>query len=129
MWRFFCSVKNEENANITVPSGVVQTIQIQIYHIITYLIQLYVKDPHFSPILTKDLSRLPQAVVIVAGHDPLRDEGIEYAERLKEAGVDVELQNYEGMVHGFLSFADAVDQGMKGIGHVSKALRNAFATA
>ena len=88
-----------------------------------------VKDPHFSPILTEDLSRLPQAVVIVAGHDPLRDEGIEYAERLKEAGVDVELCNYEGMVHGFLSFADAVDQGMKGIEHVSKALRNAFATA
>ena len=87
------------------------------------------KDPHFSPILTEDLSRLPQAVVIVAGHDPLRDEGIEYAKRLKEAGVDVELRNYEGMVHGFLSFANAVDQGMKGIEHVSKALRNAFATA
>ena len=46
-----------------------------------------------------------------------------------EAGVDVKLRNYEGMVHGFLSFADAVDQGVKGIEHVSEALRNAFATA
>ena len=85
------------------------------------------QNPHLSPILTEDLSGLAPALVIVAGHDPLRDEGIEYAGRLKEAGVAVEFCNYEGMIHGFLSFADAVDQGMTGIEHVARALRGAFA--
>ena len=74
------------------------------------------------------LAGLAPALVIVAGHDPLRDEGIAYAERLRQAGVVVELSNYEGMVHGFLSFADAVDQGKAAIEQVAAALRTAFST-
>ena len=85
------------------------------------------QNPYLSPILTEDLSGLAPALIIVAGHDPLRDEGIEYAGRLKEAGVAVEFCNYEGMIHGFLSFADAIDQVMTGIEHVARALRGAFA--
>ncbi len=84
------------------------------------------KNPRFSPLLADDLSGLAPALVIVAGHDPLRDEGIAYAKRLKEAGVTVELSNYEGMVHGFISFADAVDQGKAAIEQVAAALRTAF---
>jgi acetyl esterase len=84
------------------------------------------KDPRFSPILAEDLSGLAPALVIVAGHDPLRDEGLAYAERLSSAGVLVELSNYEGMVHGFLSFADAVDQGKAGIEQVAGALHKVF---
>ena len=87
------------------------------------------KDPRFSPILAEDLSGLAPALVIVAGHDPLRDEGLAYAERLKSAGVKVELSNYEGMVHGFLSFADAVDQGKAGIEQVAGALHKAFSAS
>ncbi len=86
-----------------------------------------VLNPRFSPILAEDLSGLAPALVIVAGYDPLRDEGIEYAGRLEDAGVKVELSNYEGMVHGFLSIADAVDQGKAGIEHVASALREVFA--
>ena len=62
----------------------------------------------------------------MASHDPLRDEGIAYAERLREAGVAVELSNYEGMVHGFVSLADCVDQGKIAIQQVAAALRTAF---
>ena len=83
-------------------------------------------DPRFAPLLADDLSDLPPALVIVAGHDPLRDEGIAYAERLGQAGVEAELVNYEGMVHGFLSLADAVDQGKLAIDRVATALRTAF---
>ena len=85
-----------------------------------------VTDPRFAPLLADDLSDLPPALVIVAGHDPLRDEGIAYADRLGQAGVEAELVNYEGMVHGFLSLADAVDQGKLAIDRVATALRAAF---
>ena len=85
-----------------------------------------VTDPRFAPLLADDLSDLPPALVIVAGHDPLRDEGIAYADRLGQAGVEAELVNYEGMVHGFLSLADAVDQGKLAIDRVATALRTAF---
>lgn len=48
------------------------------------------------------------AVVVTGDRDPLRDDGAAYAARLADAGVDAELLDYEGMCHGFLSFADAV---------------------
>lgn len=56
-----------------------------------------------------DLSDLPPATVVTAGFDPLRDEGAAYADRLAEAGVDVDHQHYPTMTHGFLSLSDVVD--------------------
>ncbi|MFI0980803.1 alpha/beta hydrolase [Streptomyces sp. NPDC021093] len=55
-----------------------------------------------------DLSGLAAAYVLVAGNDPLLDEGISYARQLRDAGVPARLDVQEGMVHGFLSFADLV---------------------
>ena len=55
-----------------------------------------------------DLSGLPPAYIAVAGHDPLRDDGIRYAELLAAAGVDVELHNAETLVHGYLGYAAVV---------------------
>ena len=61
---------------------------------------------YHSPLLAKQLSGLPPFLVQVAGLDPLRDEGMAWAEALKEAGVDVELKVYEGLQHGFYFLAD-----------------------
>ncbi|KAB5551068.1 alpha/beta hydrolase fold-domain-containing protein [Coniochaeta sp. 2T2.1] len=61
-------------------------------------------DPLHSPLLCPDLKGLPQAMVQVAGYDPLRDEGIEYAEALKAAGVKVVSHVYKGLPHGFYNF-------------------------
>ena len=61
-------------------------------------------DPYAVPIIAPDPGGLPDALIIVAGFDPLRDEGLQYAERLKQAGVDTVLTNYESMIHGFLSY-------------------------
>lgn len=56
-----------------------------------------------APILTTDLSGLAPAVIGVAHHDPLRDEGLAYANRLAAAGVDVFAKDYPGMIHTFAS--------------------------
>lgn len=64
-----------------------------------------VDDPLVSPMFAPDLSGLPPAIIVTADVDPLRDDGIRYAARLREAGVHVRLENYMGMPHAFLSLA------------------------
>ncbi|PTU30905.1 alpha/beta hydrolase [Stenotrophobium rhamnosiphilum] len=64
-----------------------------------------VDDPLVSPLFASDLSGLPPTVIVTADADPLRDDGIRYADRLREAGVKVRLENYIGMPHAFLSIA------------------------
>jgi acetyl esterase len=58
-------------------------------------------DPRVSPLLAEDLSGLPTAYVAVAGFDPLRDEGIAYAQRLRDAGVQTVLRVHTGLIHPF----------------------------
>ncbi|AXG07294.1 alpha/beta hydrolase [Haloplanus rubicundus] len=63
-------------------------------------------NPYASPLRAPDLSGLPSATVVTAGYDPLHDEGAAYADRLREAGVEVTHADYPGMVHVFASFPD-----------------------
>jgi acetyl esterase len=61
-------------------------------------------DWRVSPLLAESLAGLPPAIIEVAGHDPLHDDGVLYAEALRAAGVAVELEEYPAMPHGFLNF-------------------------
>jgi acetyl esterase len=59
-------------------------------------------DPLVSPVKRADLTGLPHALVITAEHDPLRDEGELYGERLRAAGVEATVTRYPGAGHGFV---------------------------
>ncbi len=66
-------------------------------------------DWRASPARAK-LAGLPPAYVLVAGADPLRDEGHEYAERLRQAGVAVTYRYFPGQFHGFFTMGKLLNQ-------------------
>jgi acetyl esterase len=69
-----------------------------------------VDDWRASPARAKTLIGLPPAFVLTAGADPLRDEGDEYAKRLKEAGVPVTYRTFPGQFHGFFTMGKLLRQ-------------------
>lgn len=76
--------------------------------IMRYFVQHYgrspadAQEPYFSPLLAPSLHQLPPALVITAEHDPLRDEGRAYAERLLAAGNQTRHIDMPGMIHAFM---------------------------
>jgi acetyl esterase len=66
-------------------------------------------DSRFSPLDVADLSALPPTLIMAGEHDPLRDSGVEYAARLREAGVAVELIIGAGHLHGTPGITAAFD--------------------
>jgi len=83
-------------------------------------------DWRCSPLLAPDLSRLPPALIITAGYDPLRDEGKAYAERLAAAGVPVAYRCYAGMIHGFITMGKVLDGAQAALEESAAALATVF---
>ncbi|HJQ43855.1 MAG TPA: alpha/beta hydrolase [Jatrophihabitantaceae bacterium] len=85
-------------------------------------------DPRVSPVFARDLAGLPPAFILINEFDPLRDEGEQYATRLREAGVRAELVRARGHVHGStLSSAWWLPSARRYQRRTAAALRDAFA--
>jgi acetyl esterase len=90
-------------------------------HYLTEPAQL--RDPRASPMVTADLEGLAPAHVVVAGFDPLRDEGEAYAEALRAAGVDTTSASYDALIHGFVSMDGVIDAAAHAVSDVTEVLR------
>jgi len=85
-------------------------------------------DWRCSPLLHPDLSKLPPALVITAGFDPLRDEGGQYADALSRAGVSTQYVCFERQVHGFITMGRVIDEANTAVALCAQALAHAMAT-
>jgi acetyl esterase len=79
-------------------------------------------DPQLFPLAATDLAGLPPTLVMTAEFDPLRDEGVAYAQRLAAAGVPVEHLHAEDQMHGFLLLDRAVPRAGELIDRLADAL-------
>jgi acetyl esterase len=86
-------------------------------------------DVRVSPLLADDstVAITPAAFVVTAEYDPLRDDGLAYAERLRSVGVQVTAVHYDSMMHGFVSLADFLDDGQAALTEAAAALARALA--
>ena len=84
-------------------------------------------DPRASPVLALINPNTAPATIVVAGHDPLRDDGVAYAAALKAVGIPTALHEYSGAIHGFASLFGIVPLGDEAVIVVTTALRDAFA--
>ncbi len=83
-------------------------------------------DPRVSPLLRREFADLPPALIITAEYDPLRDEGEEYGEKLRSAGVPVTVTRYDGMTHAFFQLGGVLDDAKRAMNEAVEALRFAL---
>ncbi len=99
-----------------------------------YFWNLYVPDVALrtdwraAPMRAPDLSGLPPALIIGSGLDPLYSEGVAYAERLREAGVEAGHMPFPRMAHAFFQAPALLDDSRAAIDRAGVALRSAFGT-
>lgn len=84
-------------------------------------------NPYAAPLAVDDPAGVAPAFVIVAGHDPLRDEGVEYAQKLADAKVPTTLIEYPGQFHGFFSMTRFLDQAKEAQELTASVLRRTLA--
>jgi acetyl esterase len=86
-------------------------------------------SPKISPLRAMDFSHLPPAYVMLGGYDPLHDEGLAYAKKLKEAAVKVTVADYGDMVHCFIYLQTVLPQAHEAVTAAAKAVKDALAEA
>ena len=83
-------------------------------------------SPKVSPLLAKDFSGLPPAYIMLGGYDPLHDEGLAYADKLKAAGVKTTVADYSDMVHCFIYLQSVLPQAHDAMANAAEAVAEAL---
>jgi acetyl esterase len=102
---------------------------------ITWFFDHYVKSPadrhdwRFAPLLAPDVDGVAPAWIGLAECDPLVDEGLLYADKLRAAGVAVDLELYRGVVHEFIKMGRAIPEALRSHADAARALKHAFGTS
>ncbi|MDF0530631.1 alpha/beta hydrolase [Tsukamurella sp. 8F] len=86
-------------------------------------------DPRTDLLHADGLAGMPRTHVVVAGFDPLRDEGLRFAERLSQAGVDVTSTTESGAIHGFISMLGVSETARAAVDEAVEVLRAALGNA
>ena len=100
---------------------------------IAYFFDLYIpnrtdrEDWRFAPLMADDVEGVAPAWFGLAECDPLVDEGVFYADKLRAAGVTVDLEIYRGVVHEFVKMGRAIPEAQRAHLDAARALRHAFA--
>jgi acetyl esterase len=101
-----------------------------------WFVELYVRDadptdPRISPIYADEatLRQVCPAHVVIAGYDPLADEGAAYAQRLSDVGVPVTVARYDGQMHGFLTMGAMIPTGAAAMNEAIEHLRTALGSS
>jgi acetyl esterase len=100
---------------------------------IEWFVGHYISEPNelqdfrASPLLATNHEGLPSALVLVAGFDPLKDEGVQYADVLSKAGVAVEVVSFERQIHGFITMGRILREANTAVNLCALALQKALA--
>jgi len=86
-------------------------------------------DFRAAPLLAMSLAKLPPALLVLAGHDPLRDEALAYGNALLAAGTPARIVEWHGLAHGFIVMAGGVTAAREAQRQFGLALRDALAAA
>jgi len=103
--------------------------------VIEYFNSLYLpadadrNSPKVSPLRAKSFAGLPPAYVMLGGYDPLHDEGLAYADKLRGAGVKVTIADYPDLVHGFIYLQTVLPQAHEAVAEAAKAVKKALDAA
>ena len=79
-----------------------------------------------APNEARDLSRLPPALIIAAGFDPLLDAGKAYADRLNASGVPANYRCFAGQIHGFITMGKVIDDAGRALDVAGAAVKAAL---
>jgi len=79
-------------------------------------------DLRVSPLNATEMKGLPPAYVMLGGFDPLHDEGLAYANKLRDAGVAAEVADYSGLVHCFIYMQAVLPQAHEAVVAAAKAV-------
>jgi acetyl esterase len=110
--------------------GYLLTRELILWFVENYLVQTSdANDWRASPLLAPSLAGAAPALVLTAGYDPLRDEGLLYADALSKAGVATQYICFERQIHGFITMGRLIDEANTAVSLCAVALRKAFVLA